>query len=85
MEFGIQDINEAKQRLDGLVRKTHIMPFDFASKTLSANVYLNPLQKLKLRKIIEPKLSFMGLLLMKHMNMQASKMEYLFIHIMIMM
>ena len=40
MDFGIQDINEAKQRLDGLVRKTHIMPFDFASKVLSANVRL---------------------------------------------
>ena len=40
MNFGIQDIKEAKQRLDGLVRKTHIMPFDFASKVLSANVRL---------------------------------------------
>ena len=40
MDFGIQDINEATQRLNGLVRKTHIMPFDFASKVLSANVRL---------------------------------------------
>ena len=40
MDFGIKDINEAKHRLNGIVRKTHIMPFDFASKLLSANVYL---------------------------------------------
>ena len=40
MDFGIKDINEAKHRLNGIVRKTHIMPFDFASNLLSANVYL---------------------------------------------
>lgn len=40
MNFGINDIKEAKHRLNGIVRKTHIMPFDFASKLLSANVYL---------------------------------------------
>lgn len=40
MTFGIQDINDANLRLNGLVRKTHIMPFDFASKVLSADIRL---------------------------------------------
>lgn len=40
MTFGIDDIYEAQKRLDGLVRKTPVMPFDYASKLLSANVNL---------------------------------------------